>query len=456
MKNAETTTTTAPCFECADGNLRVVLKDYKTYIPDVGKIIVPDVPMERCDECGDTIIGEKGNKIIDAYLDKITDAIKPSEIQAFLDKYLITQKEAAEITGYGEKNISRWLRGHMRASKSVSNNLRTLLASTEAFEILCNRNWSHLPTERLVIEDRQPDPEEKEILSFIDYKTMAEMKLVEKSQSPKVRRTQICQLFKKATLQEVQKELEDSWRKAAAYQDMNQASNPISAGMWCWSGEQTAASIQVEPYDREKLAGAVETLREYTQHDIVQIIPEVREVLRQAGVALVFVPIMKESALRGCAKLVSPVKAVIVHGLKYRNYAQFWRILFHEIAHLMLHLCKTGEFIVEYDNQQDDPREQEADQWADDTLVSTSQLTRFAVRHPAPSNGQLRNFAQKIKTHPAIVAEIYNKRAGKEVIKYSLLRSNGLFPCIPENAVNSLTMRPTGSEYSTDNFNPHL
>ena len=438
MKNAETTMTTAPCFECEDGTLRAVIEDYKTTLPEVGKIVVPNVPMERCDECGDTVIGEEGNKIIDAYLDKITGAITASEIQAFLDKYSITQKEAAEITGYGEKNISRWLRGHMRPSKSVSNNLRTLLASAEAFEILRNRNWSHSPTERLVIEDRQPDPEEKKILSFIDYKAMAEMKLVEKSQSPKVRRTQICQLFQKATLQEVQEELEDSWQKAAAYQDTNQASNPISAGMWCWIGEQAAASIQVEPYDREKLAGALETLREYTQHDIVQIIPEVREVLRQAGVALVFVPIMKESALRGCTKLVSPAKAVIVHGLKYRNHAQFWRILFHEIAHLMLHLCEAGESIADYDNQQDDPREQEADQWADDTLVSTSQLTRFAVRHPAPPNWQVQSFAQAIKTHPAIVAEIFNKRAGKEVIKYSLLRSNGLFPRIPENAVKSL------------------
>ncbi len=430
--------TTAPCFECENGTLHAVIEDYKTTLPEVGEIVVSNVPMERCDECGDTVIGEEGNKIIDAYLDKITGAITVSEIQAFLDKYSITQKEAAEITGYGEKNISRWLRGHMRPSKSVSNNLRTLFASTEAFEILRNRNWSCSPTERLLIEDRQPDPEEKKILSFIDYKAMAEMKLVEKSQSPKVRRTQVCQLFQKATLQEVQKKLEDSWHEAAAYQDTNQASNPISAGMWSWIGEQAAASIQVEPYDREKLSGAVETLREYSQHEIVQVIPKVREVLRQAGVALVFVPIMKESALRGCTKLVSPAKAVIVHGLKYRNHAQFWRILFHEIAHLMLHLCEAGESIADYDNQQDDPREQEADQWADDTLVSTSELNRFAVRHPAPPNWQVQRFAQKIKTHPAIVAEIFNKRAGEEVIKYSLLRSNGLFPSIPESAVKSL------------------
>ena len=68
MKNAETTMTTAPCFECEDGTLRAVIEDYKTTLPEVGKIVVPNVPMERCDECGDTVIGEEGNKIIDADL----------------------------------------------------------------------------------------------------------------------------------------------------------------------------------------------------------------------------------------------------------------------------------------------------------------------------------------------------------------------------------------------------
>lgn len=427
-----------PCFECEDGTLHAVVDDYKTTLPEHGEVIVPNVPMHRCDQCGDTVIGHEGNRVIDEYLNKITGAITPKEIQAFLDKYSINQKEAAEITGYGEKNISRWLRGHMRPSKSVSNNLRTLLASTEAFEILKGRNWNKQDVKISVIEERQPDEEEKKILSCVDYKAMAEIGLVKESQSPKIRRSQICNLFKKPTLQEVQKITHDSWQKMAAYQDTNQDSNPISAGIWCWIGEQAAASISVEPYDREKLSKAVGILREYTQHDIVEIIPEVQEVLRKAGVALVFVPIMKKSALRGCTKLVSPAKAVIVHGLKYRNHAQFWRILFHEIAHLMLHLSDAGQFIADYEHQKNDQKEQEADQWADDILVQRSELTRFAVRHPEPQIWQISSFAKSIKTHPSIVAEIFNDRLGSEVVKYSHLRMNKLFPSIPEQAVKKL------------------
>lgn len=437
-----------PCFECAEGTMHLVYEDFKTETSDLGTVTVPEVPMHRCDHCEACVVGDEGGEVIDAYLDKISGAITPKEIQAFLDKYKITQKQAAEITGYGEKNISRWLRGHMRPSKSVSNHLRTLLASTEAFEILRNRSWNHQGAPQLVIEERQPDEEEKKILSFVDYKVMSEMGLVAKSQSPKKKRSELCRLFNKPTLQEVQAETQSSWEKMAAYQDTNQESNRLSAGIWCWIGEQAAASIRVEPYDRDKLDAAVDTLREYSKHpEIIQVIPDVKEVLRQAGVALVFVPIMKQSALRGCTTLLTPAKAVIVHGLKYRNHAQFWRVLFHEIAHLMLHLNESGETIADYENQRDDRREQEADQWADDKLVASDELTRFYVRHPRPQCWELQTFAQSIKTHPAIVAEIYNKRAereGRDPIPYSLLREKGLHPTIPVDHVKRLGKESAG------------
>ena len=139
-----------PCFECEQGTMRLVYEDFKTETSDLGAVTVPKVPMHRCDRCDACAVGDEGGEVIDAYLDKLSGAITPKEIQALLDKYKITQKQAAEITGYGEKNISRWLRGHMRPSKSVSNHLRTLLASAEAFEILRNRSWNHRDEAKLI------------------------------------------------------------------------------------------------------------------------------------------------------------------------------------------------------------------------------------------------------------------------------------------------------------------
>jgi YgiT-type zinc finger domain-containing protein len=61
---------TVPCFECP-GTLEEVLEVYETELPVVGTVVVEDVPMLRCPDCGDTVIGDRGNAWIDACLDGI-------------------------------------------------------------------------------------------------------------------------------------------------------------------------------------------------------------------------------------------------------------------------------------------------------------------------------------------------------------------------------------------------
>lgn len=166
--------------------------------------------------------------------------------------------------------------------------------------------------------------------------------------------------------------------------------------------------------------------------------PEVRRILAEAGVALVFMPLMKQSAFRGCTSLLSSEKAVIIHSLKYRNVSQFWLILFHEIAHLLLHIDNVEDVFPEYDDQQTDPCEAQADEWARDTLVYSDQLIAFQARHEKPEYWQVDNFARELAVHPAIAAEVFNKKAGREVIKYSLLKKKRLFPNISENEASEL------------------
>ncbi len=131
-----------PCFECENGVMLPIIEDYQTTLKDLGEVTVPNVPMERCNLCGDTVIGDQGNRLIDEHLDRITQAITSEEIRVFLEKYQLTQKSASQITGLGEKNISRWLSGKMRPSTSVSNFLRLLIADEKAFERLKLRNWA--------------------------------------------------------------------------------------------------------------------------------------------------------------------------------------------------------------------------------------------------------------------------------------------------------------------------
>jgi len=182
-KKLKVRTESIPCFECEGGSLQPVSQDHQTHHPKLGNLTIPAVPMLRCDSCGATVIGEEGNRRIDAFLDKALNVISPEEIQAFLDKYKLTQKRAAELTGYGEKNISRWLTGRARPSESVSNFLRVLLSESSAFERLKMKNFPDA-LKAYPAEARQPDAEEKEILKLVDYPALVKIGKVAKTSSP--------------------------------------------------------------------------------------------------------------------------------------------------------------------------------------------------------------------------------------------------------------------------------
>jgi putative zinc finger/helix-turn-helix YgiT family protein len=427
-----------PCFECEGGTLLPMLRDHRTEHPKLGVVTVPDVPMLSCESCGSTVIGDEGNRRIDAFLDKALNAISPAEIQAFLDKYGLTQKRASEITGLGEKNISRWLGGRSRPSESVSNFLRILLAEESAFERLTRMNSPAVTPHTTPAGGKQAAEEEKAILKCVDYPALEKIGVVAPTRSPAARQAEMCRLLGVPNLKAFRDKASEMQLAMAAFKDTNQHSNPVSGAIWIDLGCQVARTIDVKPYDREKLVAAARRLRGLTNRPLAGVIPEVQQILADAGVALVFMPLMKHSAFRGCTRLLDPGKAVIIHSLKYRNLSQFWLILFHEIAHLVLHIHDVGDVFAEYDDQAADPRETEADEWARDTLVHRDVLMTFRAHHGKPDVTQLRKFADELGVHPAIAAEVFNRRAESEVINYALLRAKGLFPNLSEKDAEKL------------------
>jgi YgiT-type zinc finger domain-containing protein len=72
-QDAEAVQDLIPCFECT-GTLRAVIIPYLTQLPGLGEVTVEDVPMLRCPDCGDTVIGHQGSDRIDSCLNEIRRA----------------------------------------------------------------------------------------------------------------------------------------------------------------------------------------------------------------------------------------------------------------------------------------------------------------------------------------------------------------------------------------------
>jgi len=119
-----------------------------------------------------------------------------------------------------------------------------------------------------------------------------------------------------------------------------------------------------------------------------------------------------------------PRKAVVNLGIKFRNESTFWITLFHEIAHRLLHIETPEDIIPEYQTRAEDEREQIADRWAFDTLLSESHALEFLSGKPEP--WELERFAENHKIHPAIAAGVCNRDAGKEVFAYLHSHRGGL------------------------------
>lgn len=131
-----------PCFECEGGILLPVREPFTARTFEGLEIIVPEVSMERCNSCGDTVLSGEATTYVNEYLDRATSRLSREELQAFLDQYQLTQREAEQILGLGEKMIGRWLKSPFQVSASISNYIRVLMADPGAFEILKARKWA--------------------------------------------------------------------------------------------------------------------------------------------------------------------------------------------------------------------------------------------------------------------------------------------------------------------------
>lgn len=142
MKTKTPHTQGHPCFECSGGILLPVREAFTTRTSDGLEITVPDVPMERCNVCGDTVLSGEATAYVNEYVDRATSRLSRGELQAFLEQYHLSQREAEQILGLGEKMIGRWLKGPFQVSASISNYIRVLMADPGAFEILKTRKWA--------------------------------------------------------------------------------------------------------------------------------------------------------------------------------------------------------------------------------------------------------------------------------------------------------------------------
>lgn len=135
-----------------------------------------------------------------------------------------------------------------------------------------------------------------------------------------------------------------------------------------------------------------------------------KDALSDLGIHLVCVAHLPKTYLDGAAlRGVEGGAPVVALTLRYDRIDNFWFSLLHELAHVGLHFnCAAEAFVDDFSlrdapSRHEDPRENEADAWAEEALISRETWASAGLTARASYSGIIA-FSQRIGVHPAIVA----------------------------------------------------
>ena len=153
--------------------------------------------------------------------------------------------------------------------------------------------------------------------------------------------------------------------------------------------------------------------------------------LQDSGIRLVIEPHLPQTHLDGAAILLSDGSPIIGMTLRFDRLDNFWFVLFHELVHIMKHLHKGDvESIFDDLDVEAEDIEQEADEQAGEILVPEEKWNTALARY-LRSEDSIKDFAQELHIHPAIIAGKIRKEAKnyiilKDMVGHSEVRK--LFP----------------------------
>lgn len=126
-----------------------------------------------------------------------------------------------------------------------------------------------------------------------------------------------------------------------------------------------------------------------------------KEFLNKHGIHLIIEPHFKQTYLDGAVCFDAKGNPVIALTIRFDKLDNFWFSLMHELAHIALHFDGKFEWFLDekLDHVNQDPKEEEADQCARDSLIPQMEWDSGDF---TTAKGVL-NFSEKLSIHPCIV-----------------------------------------------------
>jgi HTH-type transcriptional regulator/antitoxin HigA len=150
---------------------------------------------------------------------------------------------------------------------------------------------------------------------------------------------------------------------------------------------------------------------------------QARNWLIQSGIHFVVEPHLPQTHLDGAALLSSDGAPIVALTLRHDRLDNFWFVLFHELAHIKLHLSRPErlEFFDDTEVEADD-LESEADRFALNSLIPPETWATSLAKFSKSTEAVIQE-AKSLNIHPSVLAGRIRKERGNYYILNDLVGS---------------------------------
>lgn len=316
-------------------------------------------------------------------------------ILELLELNSMTQLDLSDKTGINKKTINEIIKGKAPITTTTALKLEYVFNIPASF-------WNNLESNYREVLERQKDfdsiIEDEKYLKNIPYNEMSKRNwdYIEITRSPFERVVNLRKFFSVASLG-FNTELK---RKLAFRKQDNDSFSYESLYCWLRYGEIQSNKIEYPKFDMIKLKEGVEKIRGLTSCLFLDKIDEIKELLKECGVSLIFEPHLPNTYVNGVSYKITKDKAIIMISDRGKKDDILWFTLFHEIAHLIMHSKK--EVFIDGDNELKSSIEKEADDFAKNTLISKNAYDDF-IKINIINEKTIRKFSKDNNIIPGIL-----------------------------------------------------
>jgi HTH-type transcriptional regulator/antitoxin HigA len=324
-------------------------------------------------------------------------AILPGEtIKDILDSRNMTQNELAIRMGRPYQEISYLINGKRTITLDTAKQLEYVLGIKANFWLNIERDYQETKA-RLEEEEHLKDHLQK--IKYFPYPEMVRLNLVKPTKNLVERVQNLLSFFQVANFDALEKYIQNI-TGVSLYRKSNKFRlSPHRLAIWLRMGEIRAEGIELQKFNVQNLKNHLPDIRNLTLDDPQNFVPKLQDIGHKCGVAFLFIRELKSFPVWGLTRWIGNNPYIQVN-LRNKTNDYLWFALFHEIGHVLLH--KKGAFFIHLENMNNDELENEADYFANNTLIPESEYNKFKA-NPSLTENAIKIFASKIGIAPGIV-----------------------------------------------------